>query len=89
MAHFGFGGANKIGNLRGFNATIGDVIAWYADTYKGLSIIKDKNNGVYELETAPFNVARKEPAVIERMIVPSIYRTIIGEMAEYVANPDL
>ena len=89
MAHFGFGGANKLGNLRGFNATIGDVIAWSADTYKGLSIIKDKNNGVYELETAPFNVARKEPAVIERMIVPSIYRPIIGEMAEYLANPDL
>lgn len=89
MAHFGFGGANKLGNLRSFNATIGDVIAWSADTYKGISIIKAKNNGVYELETAPFTVARKEPAVIEKMVVPSKFRLVIGEMAEFLANPDM
>lgn len=89
MAHFGYGGANKIGNLRGFNATVGDVIAWSANTYKGISIIKSKNNGIYELETAPFLVARKEPAVVERMVVPSKFRPVIGEMAEFLANPDM
>lgn len=89
MAYFGFGGANKIGNLQGFQATIGDVIAWSADTYKGLSIVKDKFNGVFELETAPFVTARKEPAIIERMVVPQKFRHVIGLMAEYLTNPDL
>lgn len=89
LAYFGIGGANKIGNLQGFQATIGDVIAWSADTYKGLSIVKGKNNGVFELETSPFVTARKEPAVIERMIVPTKFRPVIGLMAEYLANPDL
>lgn len=89
LAYFGIGGANKIGNLKGFQATKGDVIAWSADTYKGLSIVKSKDNGIFELETAPFIAARKEPAVIERMIVPEKFRSVIGLMAEYLANPDL
>lgn len=86
MAHFGVGGANKIGNLAGFQATIGDVIGWSGNTYKGISIVKGKMNGVFELETAPFDVPRKEPAVVERMVVPSIYRPILGEMAEFLAS---
>lgn len=89
LAHFGVGGKNKIGNLKGFQATIGDVIAWNSDTYKGLSIVKDKNNGVFELETSPFYTPRKEPAVIERMVVPEKYRPIIRLMAEFIANPEL
>lgn len=89
MGHFGLAGANKIGNLKGFQATIGDVIAWNSDTYKGLSIVKDKNNGVFELETSPFHTPRKEPAVIERMVVPEKYRPVIRLMAEFIANPDL
>lgn len=86
LAHFGTKGKNTIGNLKGFNATIGDVIAWSSPTYKGLSIVKAKNNGVFELETSPFEKPRKEPAVIERLVVPSLYRTILGEMAEYLEN---
>lgn len=89
MAYFGEDGASKIGNLRGFQATIGDLIAWSSLTYKGLSFVKSKLNGVFELETSPFLVARREPAVIEKMLIPAKYRPIIGQMAEYLANPDL
>lgn len=89
MAHFGANGANKIGNLRGFQATIGDVIAWSSDHYKGLSVVQGKLNGVFELATAPFDKFIKEPAVIERMVVPQKYRPVIGKMATYLANPDL
>jgi len=89
LAYFGEGGTNKIGNLRNFQATIGDLIAWSSQTYKGLSFVKDKQNGTFILETSPFVVARKEPAVIEKMLVPSVYRPAIGLMAEYLANPDL
>ena len=89
MGHFGLDGNNKLGNLKGFQATIGDVIAWSSDTYKGLSIVKGKENGVFELETSPFDTPRKEPAVIERMVVPSALRPIIGEMATYLANKEL
>jgi len=88
LAYFGEGGKNKIGNLKGFNATIGDVIGWKSATYSGLSIVKNKNNGVFELETEHFNVPRREPAIIERMIVPSMYRKIIEEMATYLANKE-
>lgn len=87
MGHFGLDGANKLGNLKNFQATKGDVIVWSSDTYKGLSIVKGKNNGVFELETSPFDVPRKEPAVIERLLVPQKYRHIIGLMAEFLANP--
>ena len=31
---------------------------------------------------------RKEPAVIEKLIVPSKYRPILGKMAVYLANKD-
>lgn len=89
LAHFGVNGKNKIGNLKGFQATIGDVIAWYGQTYKGISIVKGKNNGVFELETSPFEIARKEPAVVERMVIPEKYRSILGEMATYLSNKDL
>lgn len=86
LAYFNCGGKNKIGNLKGFDATIGDVISWYSDSYKGISIVKGKNNGVFELETEPFDVPRKEAAVIERMVIPSMYRPIIGEMAEFLSQ---
>lgn len=86
MAHFGKGAANKIGNLIGFQATIGDVIAWNSPTFKGLSVVKTKDNGVFGLETFGFTPERKEPAVIEKIIIPSKYRPLIGKMATYLAN---
>lgn len=84
LAHFGILGKNKIGNLKGFNATIGDVIAWSSSTYKGLSVIKEKYNGTFTLETSPFDIPRKEPAVVERLVIPSLYRPVIGKMAMYL-----
>lgn len=86
LAHFGLGGKNKIGNLKGFQATIGDVIAWTSDTYKGMSIVKSKNNGVFELETSPFEIPRRESAVVERIVIPEKYRSVIGKMADYRAG---
>lgn len=88
MAHFGDGGANKIGNLKGFQATIGDIISWKSDNHIGISVVKSKENGVFGLETSHFGVMRKEPAVIEKLIVPSKYRPILGKMAVYLANKD-
>lgn len=87
LAYFGVNGNNKIGNLKGFDATNGDLISWYSETYKGISFVKSKDNGVFELETSPFNIPRKEPAVVERMVIPSKYRPILGEMANYLAKP--
>ena len=89
MAHFGIKGKNTIGNLRGFSATIGDVIAWSSRTYKGLSIVKSKLNGIYELETECFDKELKEPAIVELMLVPSKLKPVIEEMATYLANKDL
>lgn len=89
MAHFGASGNNKIGNLSGFQATIGDIISWNSSTFKGISVVKSKQNGVFELETSPFNEARKEPAIIERLVVPAKYRPILGDMAKYLANKDI
>lgn len=89
MAHFGINGKNTIGNLKGFSATIGDVIAWSSRTYKGLSIVKSKLNGVYELETDCFDVELKEPAIVELMLVPSKLKPVIEEMATYLTNKDL
>ena len=86
LAHFGAGGKNKIGNLKGFQATIGDVIAWTSDSYKGMSIVKGKNNGVFELETSPFEIPRKEAAIIERVVIPEKYRNVIAKMADYKAG---
>lgn len=86
MVHFGQGGDNKIGNLKGFQATIGDIIAWNSDNFKGLSIVKSKDNGVFGLETSHFEVSRIEPAVIEKMIVPEKYRKMLGQMATFLAN---
>lgn len=86
LAHFGAGGKNKIGNLKGFQATVGDVIAWTSDSYKGMSIVKGKNNGVFELETNPFEIPRKEAAIIERVIIPEKYRNVIAKMADYKAG---
>lgn len=88
MAHFGDGGDNKIGNLKGFQATIGDIIAWNSNSFKGLSVIKTRDNGIFGLETSHFEVSRKEPAVIEKMIVPEKYRALLGEMATFLANKD-
>ena len=88
LAYFGEEGINKIGNLKGFQATTGDVMSWNSPTYKGLSLIKSKNNGTFELETACFNKPCKEPAIIEKMVVPNKYRPIISEMATYLANID-
>lgn len=88
MAHFGHGGDNKIGNLKGFQATIGDIISWKSDSHVGLSVVKSKENGVFGLETSHFGVMRKEPAVIERLIIPSKYRPILGQMATYLANKE-
>lgn len=88
VVEFGVGAPNKIGNLKGFQATIGDIISWNSRTYKGLSIIKTKENGVFGLATAHFKNRRKESAVVERMIIPQKYRPIIGEMATYLANMD-
>ena len=89
MAHFGIKGKNTIGNLKGFIATIGDVIAWNSRTYKGLSIVKSKLNGIYELETECFDKELKEPAIVELMLVPNKLKPIIEEMATYLANKDL
>jgi hypothetical protein len=86
LVYFGVAGKNKIGNLKKFNATVGDLISWNSDTYKGLSVIKSKENGVYELETSPFDTPRMEPAVVERMVIPTKYREAIDEMADYLAN---
>ena len=88
MAHFGEGGDNKIGNLKGFQATIGDIIAWNSNSFKGLSVVKTRDNGIFGLETSHFEVSRKEPAVIEKMIVPEKYRALLGEMATFSANKD-
>lgn len=88
MAHFGDGGANKIGNLKGFQATIGDIVSWKSDSHIGLSVVNSKENGVFGFETSHFGVMRKEPAVIERLIIPSKYRPILGKMATYLANKD-
>ena len=88
MAHFGIGGSNKIGNLSGFQATVGDVIAWKSRTFEGLSVIKTKDNGIFGLETSSFPAARKEPAVVEKVLIPTRLRPIIGEMAMYLANKD-
>lgn len=88
LAYFGDGATNKIGNLKGFQATIGDIMSWNSPTYKGLSIIKSKSNGIFELETACFDRPCREPAIIERMVVPNMYRPIIGEMATYLTNID-
>lgn len=89
MAHFGVKGKNTIGNLKGFSATIGDVIAWSSRSYKGLSIVKGKLNGVYELETECFDKELKEPAIVELMLVPNKLKPVIEEMATYLANKDL
>ncbi len=86
MGYFGVDGANKISNLKGFQAIVGDVISWHSNTYKGISIVKSKNNGVFELETSPFVVARKEPAIVERMVIPIRYRAIIAEMAQFLVD---
>lgn len=86
MAYFGQGGSNKIGNLRGFQATIGDIIAWNSDSFKGLSVVTTKDNGVFGLSTEHFSIPRKEPAVVEKMIVPEKYRKMLGNMATYLAN---
>jgi hypothetical protein len=88
MAYFGDGGDNKIGNLKGFQATIGDIIAWNSNSFKGLSVVKTRDNGIFGLETSHFEVSRKEPAVIEKMIVPDKYRSLLGEMATFLANKD-
>ena len=88
MAHFGKGGPSNIGNLSGFQATVGDVIGWNSTTYNGLSLVKSKENGTFGLESAFFAQERKEPAVVERIIIPSKYRPIIGKMAVYLANKD-
>lgn len=88
MAHFGHGGANKIGNLKGFQATIGDIVSWKSDNHIGLSVVKSKENGVFGFETSHFGVMIKEPAVIERLIIPSKYRPILGKMATYLANKE-
>lgn len=86
MVHFGCGSDNKIGNLKGFQATIGDIIAWNSNNFKGLSIVKSKDNGIFGLETSHFEAEIKEPAVIERMVIPNKYRALLGEMATYLAN---
>lgn len=86
LAHFGAGGKNKIGNLKGFQATVGDVIAWTSDSYKGMSIVKGKNNGVFELETSPFEIPRKEAAIVERVVIPEKYRNVIAKMTDYKAG---
>jgi len=86
MAYFGQGGNNKIGNLKGFQATLGDVIAWNSDSFKGLSVVKSKDNGIFGLSTEHFDIPRKEPAVIEKMIIPEKYRKMLGYMATYLAN---
>lgn len=88
MAYFGDGGANKIGNLKGFQATIGDIVSWYSNSHIGLSVVKSKENGVFGFETSHFGVMRKEPAVIEKLIVPAKYRPILGKMATYLANKE-
>lgn len=88
LAHFGEGGADKIGNLKKFDVTKGDVISWKSDSFTGISIIKDKNNGVLQLETAPFETPRKEPAVVERLIIPEKYRSLLGEMAQFLADTE-
>ena len=86
LLYFGEGGANKIGNLKGFNATVHDLIAWKSPSYEGISFVKSKDNGVFELETSPFKVAKKEPGIIERMVIPEMYRPILGEMAAFLAE---
>lgn len=88
MAHFGHGGSNKIGNLKGLQASIGDIIAWHSDSFSGISIVKSKDNGVFGLESNHFDKPRKEPAVIERLIVPQKYRPILGKMALYLSNKE-
>lgn len=84
LAYFGCNGSDTIGNLKGFNATINDIIAWSSQTYKGLSIVESKNNGVFKIATKPFNTPRKEPAVIERLVLPSMYRQVVEEMVAYL-----
>ena len=86
LCQFGQSGANKIGGLRGFDATIGDVIAWTSEHYKGMSIVKGKNNGVYELVTSPFTEPHLESAIIERVVIPEKYRKPLAEMAYYLAG---
>ena len=87
MAYFGKGGENKIGGLKGFQATIGDIIAWKSDTYSGLSVVISKENGVFGLETSHFSVRRDEPAIVERLVIPQKYRGVLGQMAMFLANP--
>jgi len=86
MAHFGQGGSNKIGNLKGFDATIGDVIGWSSSSYNGISIVKSKDNGVFMLESEHFSLDRKEPAVIEKLLIPEKFVPILTQMAIYLAN---
>lgn len=85
MAKFGIDGANTIGNLNGFNATVGDIIAWYGYTQKGLSMVVGKNNGVYKLATSHFERRIDEPAVVEMIVVPSKYKDLLDKMALYRA----
>lgn len=87
MAHFGMNKKNTIGNLKGFSATIGDIISWFSDTYRGVSRVVGKSNGVYELEDVEFDIPRKEIAVIEKIIIPSKYLPIIEEMAMFLSYP--
>ena len=90
LIHFGTLRPNKLGVLDGFEATIGDVIAWTSEHFKGMSIVKGKNNGVYELETSPFVEPHIESAVVERIVIPEKYRHILGQMAQFLAlNKDV
>lgn len=86
LVHFGTLAPNKLGILKNFDATIGDIIAWTSEHFKGMSIVKGKNNGVFELETSPFIEPHIESAIIERVVVPEKYRSIIGQMAEFIAS---
>lgn len=86
LVHFGTFKPNKLGTLKNFDATIGDVISWTSEHFKGMSIVKGKNNGIYELETSPFTEPHIESAIIERIVIPEKYRSIIGEMAKFIAE---
>lgn len=87
MAHFGISKKNTIGNLKGFSATIGDIISWFSDSYRGVSRVIGKANGVYELEDVEFDIPRKEIAIVEKMIIPSKYLPVIEEMATFLSYP--
>lgn len=86
LVHFGTIAPNKLGKLKNFDATIGDIIAWTSEHFKGMSIVKSKNNGTFELETKPFAEPHIESAIIERVVIPEKYRSIIGQMAEFIAS---